>query len=291
MALITAQLPFDFQVTGATQSNQYLMLKNSQQAYLLDASMTLTLISDADYPGWNVNAVTSITRSGTTATVTTASATNIPNGSTVTIAGASQTEYNGDHVVTVTGATTFTFTLVPSSKSVTSITRSSSTATATVTAHGYSTGNKVVVSGASQTEYNGEFTITVTGTDTFTYTVSGTPATPATGTITCYKVPVTPATGTITATGGITTVPGIVFLDGYFFVMDENAKIYGCELNTPTDWNALNFISAIKEPGAGKAIAKSQNYVNPLSTGEIGDPTAFPASKKNSVLHSLNAIT
>ena len=67
---------------------------------------------------------------------------------------------------------------------VTSITRSSSTATVTTaTAHGMSTGDTVSIKGASQSEYNGEFTITVTSSTTFTYTVSGSPATPATGTI------------------------------------------------------------------------------------------------------------
>lgn len=67
---------------------------------------------------------------------------------------------------------------------VVSITRSGSTATATVTAHGYQTGSAIFISGAVQTQYNGGFTIIVTGANTFTYTVTGAPATPATGTIT-----------------------------------------------------------------------------------------------------------
>ena len=64
---------------------------------------------------------------------------------------------------------------------VTSITRSSTTATVTTPKkHGFVTGQKVIVSGATQTAYNGEKTITVASTTTFTYTVSGSPATPAT---------------------------------------------------------------------------------------------------------------
>lgn len=67
---------------------------------------------------------------------------------------------------------------------VSSITRASSTATVTTsTAHGFTTGDEVMVRGANQPEYNGVVTITVTSTTQFTYTVSGTPATPATGTI------------------------------------------------------------------------------------------------------------
>jgi hypothetical protein len=63
------------------------------------------------------------------------------------------------------------------------ITRSASTATVAHTAHGLSTGDKVLIKGALQQEYNGVKTITNTGSGTYTYTVSGTPTTPATGTI------------------------------------------------------------------------------------------------------------
>lgn len=75
--------------------------------------------------------------------------------------------------------------VVGTTKSVSSITRSSTTATATCTAHGYYTGDTVTIAGAAQSAYNGSVTITVVDANTFTYTVSGSPATPATGTITC----------------------------------------------------------------------------------------------------------
>lgn len=74
-------------------------------------------------------------------------------------------------------------------KSVTSITRSSSTATVTVTTHGYANGDFVKIIGADQTEYNGTFQISNVAADTFDYTVTGSPATPATGTITCELAP------------------------------------------------------------------------------------------------------
>jgi hypothetical protein len=67
---------------------------------------------------------------------------------------------------------------------VSSLTRSGGTATLTTsTPHGFVTGQKVVISGATQSDYNGAFTVTVTGATTFTYTVANSPATPATGTI------------------------------------------------------------------------------------------------------------
>lgn len=61
------------------------------------------------------------------------------------------------------------------------ITRSGSVATVTHTGHGRATGDLMIIAGATQTEYNGEFEITVTGVDNYTYTVIGSPAIPATG--------------------------------------------------------------------------------------------------------------
>ncbi len=64
---------------------------------------------------------------------------------------------------------------------VTSITRSGSTATATTgSAHGFTSGETITIIGATQGEYNGSFVITVDNASQFHYTVSGTPATPAT---------------------------------------------------------------------------------------------------------------
>jgi len=67
------------------------------------------------------------------------------------------------------------------------ITRSSQTATVAHTTHGKATGDYVTISGANQAEYNGTWRITVTGANAYTYTVAGSPATPATGTITSRK--------------------------------------------------------------------------------------------------------
>lgn len=68
---------------------------------------------------------------------------------------------------------------------VTSLTSSGTACTCTTSAaHGYTTGDVVEIRGANETDYNGHFTITVTGAAEFTYTAGGTPsASPATGTI------------------------------------------------------------------------------------------------------------
>lgn len=68
---------------------------------------------------------------------------------------------------------------------ITTLTRSGSTATATTTAnHNLATGVSVTIAGASQSDYNITATINVISNTQFTYTISGTPASPATGTIT-----------------------------------------------------------------------------------------------------------
>lgn len=74
-----------------------------------------------------------------------------------------------------------------SNGTIVTITRASSTATVAHTAHGYRTG-KVVISGANQGEYNGVKSITVVDEDSYTFSVTGTPTTPATGTINSYRV-------------------------------------------------------------------------------------------------------
>ena len=69
--------------------------------------------------------------------------------------------------------------------SVSSITRSGDLATVTTgSAHGLSDGMDATIAGATQTDYNGTFSVIVDSTTVFYYIVAGTPTTPATGTIT-----------------------------------------------------------------------------------------------------------
>lgn len=72
---------------------------------------------------------------------------------------------------------------LPAEESCT-ITRSGSTATVSHTSHGLADGDYVIIRGANEQEYNGDFQITYINANSYSYTVSGTPSTPATGTIT-----------------------------------------------------------------------------------------------------------
>lgn len=93
-----------------------------------------------------------------------------------------------------------------------SITRSSQTATVTHTGHGFVSGQTVRVSGATQTEYNGTFRITVTDANTYTYTVTGSPATPATGSpVAAYKVATLSFTNPSWASSTITARYAVIY--------------------------------------------------------------------------------
>jgi len=56
-------------------------------------------------------------------------------------------------------------------------------------------------------------------------------------------------------------VPGTVYLDGYTFVMTEDAKIWNSAINNPLLWDPLDFITSEAEPDKGVAIAKQFNYL------------------------------
>jgi len=142
---------------------------------------------------WNDGTGTSYTATHT-AVARTAMPHGFRTGQILQIAGATPSGFNGFHRVTVTSDKTFQYPLVsalatPATGTVTAtaslaITRSGSTATVSMDdPHGLKTGQAIKVSGADQAEYNIEAVITVTDESTFTYTVSGAPATPATGAI------------------------------------------------------------------------------------------------------------
>jgi hypothetical protein len=127
---------------------------------------------------------------------------------------------------------------------ITSLTRSGGTATAVCDqVNGFVTGQKVVISGATQAAYNGTPTITVTNPTTFTFPVSGSPATPATGTIL-----VAPADTTdLVALAGVERVSSATDVEFVFTRSDgvqaraaENARISLAEdVNLPITLSAV----------------------------------------------------
>lgn len=228
--------------------------------------------------------VTSLTRSGATATATTSAAHGFTTGQFITLSGANEGEYNGAFTVTVTGSTTFTYTItespvtpattsssirasLPGSIDVSSLTWSGNTATATTSVpHGLVNGATVTISGADQSAYNGSFVITTSGptSTTFTYTVNETPVTPATD--------VASATATVNANlravssvsrsgTTVTVTVGSGFPSGSIAV-GNNASVANV---VPNEYNGTFTITSV---GAGR---KSFTYT--LAASAIGPVT------------------
>jgi uncharacterized phage protein gp47/JayE len=95
---------------------------------------------------------------------------------------------NGTVLTTATGlsyTTQATANITSQTINISSLTRSGFTVMATTsTAHNLASGVEVVIAGANETDYNGTFEIIVINATQFTYIITGTPTTPATGTIT-----------------------------------------------------------------------------------------------------------
>lgn len=96
-------------------------------------------------------------------------------------------------------------------KKATTIATLGTTATATCTAHGLATGDTVIIRGANEPELKGTFVVTVTGVNTFTYTIASIGGSPGTGTIT--------TSAQILA--GITNASGVVTTSGFPFSTDQ----------------------------------------------------------------------
>ena len=127
---------------------------------------------------------------------------------------------------------------IGSQVSVSTITRSGTTATVTTgSAHGFSDGDPVKISGATQSDYNGIFQISYIGTTSFSIEVSNSPATPATGTILAY-----PYTETYFKFGHATSGDGVEYIahesDGHIYevrstVYQDNAIPVNFFMRTP----------------------------------------------------------
>ncbi len=123
--------------------------------------------------GWEV-AFSHVSGSGTTAKIKSGQPSRVraylSSNQTVTAAGTETVEYD-----TKDFDSNYEFNSV-AGQQIASITRSGTTATlTTVAAHGLATSDSVTVRNAFPNEYNGTFTITVTGATTFTYTISADP--------------------------------------------------------------------------------------------------------------------
>lgn len=62
-------------------------------------------------------------------------------------------------------------------------------------------------------------------------------------------------------TSGYTPVPGAVYLDGFYYIMDTNSRIWNSNLDDLTTWASTGLITANQFGGQPVALSRSQNYV------------------------------
>ena len=143
------------------------------------------------------------------------------------------------------------FATTTTAQTISSITSSGTTATVTTSsAHGLVTDNRVTISGATEAQYNGVFKITVTGATTFTYTMSSSTTSPATGT-------------------PVYTVLSIAGVNSNLFVNVNSLqeRIYFVEKNSLNFWYlGVNSISGTATQFPCGAIARSGGYIQAMGT-------------------------
>jgi hypothetical protein len=138
------------------------------------------------------------------------------------------------------------------------ITRSGNTATATFTSHGFSNGNYITIIGAKQNAYNGTFKISGVAANTFNYTVTGRPNTPATTDtdIICYQSPNAFNVSSITRS---TTEATVTTSSAHGFSNGDIIKIEGANEEKFVgsfeifDVAATTFVFTVEDSGASSA--------------------------------------
>jgi hypothetical protein len=124
----------------------------------------------------------------------------------------------------------------------------------TASAHGLVTGNQVTISGATESNYNGTYIITVTGASTFTYVMASAPAADAS------------VVGTYTVNFGITGVDSSTFINVNVF----KNRLFYVEKDSMNVWylgtQAVSGVAAKLDFGS---VAKMGGYIQAMGTWTI----------------------
>ena len=162
---------------------------------------------------------------------------------------------NGVDPVLIYDGTRWAFMATTSTaQTISSITRGGTgNLTATLTtalAHGLITGNRVTISGATPSQFNGTYAITVTGATTFTYVMASAPANNAT------------VMGTYTV-NGITGVNSNTFVNVNLF----KNRLYFCQNNSLSFWYLdVTAISGVATSFALGAFFRNGGYLQAIGT-------------------------
>jgi len=92
-------------------------------------------------------------------------------------------------------------------------------------------------------------------------TFNGTSGTVVLNRTVTFSNPTSCTSGIFVANYPETTVRGIVYLDGTYYVMTPFGSIQGSAINDPLSWSALNVIQSQGEPDNGIALARQLNLI------------------------------
>lgn len=159
-----------------------------------------------------------------------------------------------DPVQIYNGTTWFSIATTSTAQTISTITHVGAVATLTTASpHGLATGNYVTITGATSSEYNGSFRITVTGASTFTYTMASTPAANAT------------VVGTYSVLG-ITGVDSSTFINVNLF----KNRLYFTQKDTMKCWYLpVDSIAGAASPLDFGGIARNGGYLQAMGTWTI----------------------
>jgi Tfp pilus tip-associated adhesin PilY1 len=267
-------------------------------------SNTFTYTTSSVLPTNTSNTVTASASFSSTVTATTATAHGFSAGDTVIIEGGTQPLHSGTFTVLATPAptaTTFAYTnsqtVAPAGSYTLRPSTASTKATATVTAHGYSTGQQIVIAGATPAAYNGTYTITVVDANTFTFPMTTAPG-PNTGTSVFAKATSTTATANSVGhgftTGDSITVTGATpsAFNGTYTVAVTDANTFTYTLGSAQGDASGTIVAA----GASSSATRTAliNWVRGEDNFEDenanSSTTDIRASIHGDVLHSKPAV-
>ena len=90
---------------------------------------------------------------------------------------------------------------------------------------------------------------------------------------------------------------GGAVLDGTLYVLTPQGTIHGCELNDPTDWNALNVLTAEREPDGGVFLTKMLDHIVVLGSKTVeflynaANPTGSPLARREDISYRMGAVS
>ncbi len=180
-----------------------------------------------------------------------------------------------------------------------SITSDGVTATVTEVGHGRADSSSVTIDGADQEEYNGTYTITYVDVDTYTYThAAGTPASPATGSITevgSYKDHVGVHVEAAALTTGSTITSNVFYRIPTALQVDAGAQntVFAGNLTTDDGY-------CVKQPvlsnGAGSSTIIGDTYGNrstkkgdPVNVLQYGADPSGTRDSRDAIQNAINA--